>query len=252
MSGEAIRVEGLTVRYGAHIAVESLEFAVPEGAGAAVIGPNGGGKSTVLKAILGLVPPAAGEVRVFGRPPGRVPPGTIGYMPQFKTMDRRFPALSVELVVSGLRGRWPGRIAARDRKRAMEALADVDAAHLAERPIATLSGGEMQRIYLARCLVGEPRLVLLDEPASGIDAVGEADLHHLLERYQEERGATLLVVTHDWQVAYHHSSHVLLLDRRQIGFGPARECLTEECLRAAFGHLGHSHEAPYLGGVFDA
>lgn len=252
MSGEAVRVKGLAVRYGAHVAVEGLDFDVPEGAVAAVIGPNGGGKSTVLKAILGLVSPAAGEVRVFGRPPGRVPPGWIGYMPQWKTMDRRFPALSVELVVSGLRRRWPGRIAVEDRKRAMEALAQVDAAHLAERPIATLSGGEMQRIYLARCLVGEPRLVLLDEPASGIDAVGEADLHRLLERYREERGATLLVVTHDWQVAYHHSSHVLLLDRRQIGFGPPRECLTEECLRAAFGHLGHSHEAPYLGGVFDA
>ena len=251
MSDPAVRVKELAVRYGAHVAVEGLDFEVPEGASAAIIGPNGGGKSTVLKAILGLVPAAAGDVRVFGRAPRRVPPEAIGYMPQFKTMDRRFPALSAELVVSGLRRRWPGRINGGDREKAMAALADVDAAHLADRPIRELSGGEMQRIYLARCLVGSPKLVLLDEPASGIDAVGEADLHRLLENYQKEKGATLLVVTHDWQVAYHHSSHVLLLDRRQVGFGPARECLTEECLRAAFGHTKHSHEAPYLGGVFD-
>ncbi|MBN1825384.1 MAG: ABC transporter ATP-binding protein [Candidatus Eisenbacteria bacterium] len=251
MSEPVVRVEGLAVRYGAHRAVENLNFEVPEGASVSIIGPNGGGKSTVLKAILGLVPIETGSIRVFGQEPRRVSPARIGYMPQLKTMDRRFPALSVELVVSGLRRRWPARIARRDREKAMAALADVDAAHLADRPIRDLSGGEMQRIYIARCLVSRPRLVLLDEPASGIDAVGEADLYRLLEDYQRENGATMLVVTHDWQVAYHHSTHVLLLDRRQIGFGPARDCLTEDCLRAAFGHTGHSHEAPYLGGVFD-
>lgn len=237
-----VSAKELTVRYGERTALEGVDFEVPGGAVLSIVGPNGAGKSTILRALLGLVRPDGGEVRVFGRDPRRTKPGSIGYVPQLKTLDPRFPALALELVLSSLRRRWPGPFGAADRKRAMDALAHVGAADLARRPLAKLSGGEMQRVYLARCMVAEPRLVLLDEPVAGVDAVGERDFYHHLEEFRDRMGATLVIITHDWQVASYHSTHVLVLNRRRIGFGPPAEALTEECLREAYGHLGHAHD----------
>jgi len=117
----------------------------------------------------------------------------------------------------------------------------VDAEDLAERALSRLSGGELQRVYLARSLIRIPRVVILDEPATGIDVVGSTDLYELLDDYQETHQATVLLVTHDWNAAYHHATHVLLLDGRQVGYGPPETALKEECLREAFGHIGHAH-----------
>jgi zinc transport system ATP-binding protein len=242
MSPAAIEAQGLTVRLGGHDALADVSFAVPEGALLSIVGPNGAGKTTLLRVLLGMAPPQRGEVRVFGEDPRRVPPEWIAYVPQIKTLDRRFPSIAVELVLSGLQRRWPGPIGRGVRAKAMEALRLVAADHLASKAIGTLSGGEMQRIYLARCLVGEPRLILLDEPVTGIDAVGEQDFYACLEEYRRTRNATLAIITHDWQVASYHSSHVLLLNRRQIGFGPPALALSEDCLRRAYGHLGHAHD----------
>jgi zinc transport system ATP-binding protein len=104
-----------------------------------------------------------------------------------------------------------------------------------------LSGGELQRVYLARSLVREPRLLVLDEPVAGIDAVGEQDMQRVLEVYRHRTRATVLMVTHDWETAYHHATHVLVLSRRQIAFGPPAAALTDEVLRRAFGHIDHPH-----------
>lgn len=248
MSDPAVSVNDLSVRYGEHDAVDRLRFAVPEGAMVSIVGPNGAGKSTTLKVLLGLVSPSHGEALLFGREPNRVPPDWIGYVPQVKTLDRSFPALSIELVLSGRKRRWPGPIGPADRRLAEEALARVGADHLAGRKIGSLSGGEMQRIYLARSLVGDPRLIFLDEPVTGVDTVGERDFYHLLDVCREEKNATIFIITHDWQVASYHSTHVLLLNRRQIGFGPPSDVLKEEKLRQAYGHLGHRHDALRTGG----
>ncbi len=238
---EAIRLEGVSVRFGGYRALETVSLVVPAGAFVAVIGPNGAGKSTLLQVLLGLIRPSRGRVWLFGRPPEQVPPEWIGYVPQFKTLDRSFPALAIELVVSGMRRRWPGRILARERESALAALARVRGEGLAEKPLARLSGGELQRVYLARALVRRPRLLLLDEPATGMDVLGEADMYRLLEAYRDETGATILMITHDWEAAYHHATRVLVLNRRVIGFGPPERALTDECLRRAFGHVGHEH-----------
>ncbi len=246
MSGTAIAVNGLSVRFGEHVALANAAFTIPEGAFVAIVGPNGGGKSTLLKVLLGLLPVATGTVGIWGRPPEEVPPEWIGYVPQVKTMDRSFPALSVELVMTGVTRRWPWRGGRRARQEAMVALERVGAAHLAQRPVAKLSGGELQRVCLARSMVRRPRLVMLDEPATGIDAIGEADMYHMLEAYQQETGATLLMVTHDWHAATHHADLVLLLNRTQVSFGPPQQALREDNLRAAFGHVGHAHELNFL------
>lgn len=237
----AVEVNGLSVRYGQREALKDIRFRVEEGRFVAILGPNGSGKTSLIKVLLGIIPAASGRARVFGRLPKETAPGLVGYVPQVKTLERRFPAIALELVVSGARGRWPARRTRGEKELGTSALERVGAAHLADRQLSTLSGGELQRIFLARSLVREPRIVMLDEPAAGIDAAGAGDLYELLEEYQSTHGATIFMVTHDWNVAYHHASHALILNRRQITFGPSHEVLSEENLRRAFGHVGHAH-----------
>lgn len=234
-------VDGLCVRFGDYLALEDLTFDVMEGEFIAIVGPNGSGKTTLLKTLLGLVEPERGHVRVFGEPPGRSGRQVAGYVPQVKALDRRFPAQAVELVLSGLHRRWSFWPSASDREQALESLRGVGAEHLAERTLGKLSGGELQRVYLARSLIRTPRVVVLDEPATGVDAAGTSDLYSLLDAYQRQRQATVLMVTHDWNAALHHATRVLVMDKTLISYGPPREALNEEHLRRAFGHVGHAH-----------
>lgn len=239
-AGSAVTVRDLAVRRGEVEVLRDVAFELPASRFLAVIGPNGAGKSTLVQALLGLVEPARGEVRVLGRPPGR-DPSRIGYVPQLKTFDRSFPATALELVVSGLRRAWPARIAAHEREAACASLARVGADRLTDRPLARLSGGELQRAYLARALVRRPDLVILDEPATGVDFLAEHDLNRLLEGYQRDTRATIVMVTHDLAAARHHASDVLVLNRTVHGFGPPERALTSACLERAYGHVGHGH-----------
>ena len=240
-SSPVIAAADLGVRFGDHAVLEGLTFEAEAGDFVAVVGPNGGGKTTLVRVLLGLLTPDTGAAHVFGRAPGAVEPGLVGYVPQVKGLDRSFPARAVDLVLTAVHQRWPFRIRAEERERALDALGRVGAEGLADRALNELSGGELQRVYLARSLARAPRLILLDEPATGIDVAGAADLYDVLEADQAARDTTVLMVTHDWNAAYHHASHVLLMDGRQIGFGPPPEVLTDECLREAFGHTGHAH-----------
>ena len=239
--GPAIVAKSLAVVLGSYAALADVNFSLPRGGFLAVLGPNGGGKTTLVRCLMGLIPPSSGSVGVFGMPAGKLSPRQTGYVPQIKTLDRRFPALPIEVVVSGLRGSWPWRIKPEEEAKAMEALRRTGMDEKARRPVGGLSGGELQRVFLSRALVREPDLVILDEPATGMDAMGEADMYHLLEHYREDHEATVLMITHDWDVAQHHATHVLLLNRRQEAFGPPAEVLTSEHLRRAFGHVGHRH-----------
>jgi zinc transport system ATP-binding protein len=247
-SPPAIAVTDLGVRRGGHPVLDGLTFEAAPGDFVAVVGPNGGGKTTLIRVLLGLLTPDAGSVRVFGRRPASVEPSLVGYVPQTKHLDRTFPARAVDLVLTALRQRWPFRIGQSDRERVRRALRRVGAEALADRALETLSGGELQRVYLARTLVRTPRLILLDEPATGIDVAGASDLYDVLEADQAERETTIVMVTHDWNAAYHHASHVLLLDGRQVGFGRPEAVLTDAGLRDAFGHTGHAH-AMLMGGA---
>jgi len=231
----------LRVRFGEHAVLEGITFEAGAGDFVAVVGPNGAGKSTLIRALLGLVSPDVGRVRIFGKRPSAVETGLVGYVPQVKELDRTFPARALDLVLTALHQRWPFRIRDEERERAQEALARVGAEHLADRALNGLSGGELQRVYLARSLARQPRLILLDEPATGIDVAGAADLYDVLEDDQATRDTTIVMVTHDWNAAYHHATHVLLVDGRQVGFGPPPEVLTDACIREAFGHTGHAH-----------
>lgn len=245
MNDPVVYVDNLTVRYGDRDALTNISFSVGERSFVAIIGPNGSGKTSLIKTLQGILSPSSGTIHVLGARPRRINPERVGYIPQVKTMERTFPALALELVVSGERRSWPARIRMAERERATDVLRSVGAAHLAERPLHALSGGELQRVFLARSLIRRPELVMLDEPAAGIDVAGASDLYELLEDYQHDHNATVLMVTHDWHVAYHHATHVLLLNRRQISFGAPSAVLTEKNLRQAFGHVGHAHAMSY-------
>lgn len=246
MSDAAVEVNNLSVKFEDHLALSDLTMQIPKKSFVAIVGPNGAGKSTFLKVLLGLIPPATGLVKIFGKMPQHVDPNLIGYVPQFKTMDRSFPAVSIELVYTGLSRKWPWLLSPDAKKRACQALEQVDAAHLATRPIGKLSGGELQRVCLARSIVRQPELLMLDEPATGIDAIGEKDMYRMLEAYQKESGATIMMITHDWHAVTHHANYVLLLNRRQISFGMPGKALQEDKLREAYGHIGHQHALTFL------
>lgn len=243
MNCPAIEAQNLTVRFGDYIALNDLSVTISESAFVAVLGPNGAGKSTFLRACLGLVQPIQGSLNLFGQTPEAFPAERLGYVPQIKTLDRTFPALAMELVATGISRTWPGRLRGEKKDKVFHALEQVGAGHLAARSLSRLSGGELQRIYLARGLIREPRLVLLDEPATGIDPAGEQDMFRVIESYQSKSKATILMITHDWHTAVHHASHILVLNRNAIGFGESSPELAEMLSREAFGHIGHNH--PY-------
>ena len=235
-----VKVEGLTIRFGRNVAVENLDLHCSPGSWTAVIGPNGSGKSTLLKAILGLVDVDHGTIHISCTGAG------IGYVPQAKTLDRRFPATVMELVSTGLRSRWPFLIPGEVKKQVEACLERVGLRGYSKHLLSDLSGGELQRVYLARSLIRKPALIILDEPATGLDRSGETDMYVLLDQLRKEQGATILMVTHDLDAAYHHATHVLIMNRTTIAAGtPA--CLNQENLKAAFGHSGHEHPVGLLG-----
>ncbi len=242
MNTAQIQIKDLSVRFADFFALQNLSLNVPAGSFLAVVGPNGAGKSTLLKVLLGLQTEYTGDVTIFGQHIASVPPEWIGYVPQFKTMDRRFPAVSIELVLTGLDRVWPWKGKEESRNKALQAMEQAGAEHLADRPIRKLSGGELQRVYLARSIVRHPRLVMLDEPATGIDTIGEMDMYNQLEAYQKNSGATVIMITHDWHAATHHADNVLLINKKRISFGPPAIAFREENLRLAFGHIGHDHK----------
>jgi len=229
-----IQVDHLSVVASGRVILNDVGFSLPKGAFLAVIGPNGGGKSTLIRALLGLQP----HTGVVSLQPEGAP---IGYVPQIKTLDRTFPALTEELVATALKLRWPWRIDAACREIVSEALASVGAAHLMGQQIRNLSGGEIQRVYLARAMISTPPILVLDEPSAGVDVAGAADMLECVERFRSDHEATVVMVTHDWDVAYHHATHALVLNREMISYGPAREAINEEVVRQTFGHEGHAH-----------
>lgn len=241
MSATAVEVRDVTVQFGPFYALHDVSFSLPESSFTAIIGPNGAGKSTLLKVLLGLLQPDAGTIEVMGQAPRALARGMAAYVPQKKTLATQFPATVLELVASGISGTWPWCIRRATRDRALEAMERTGVAGLAGQTVQSLSGGQLQRAFLARSLVNSPRILFLDEPAAGMDIRGEAAMYHILCDYQAQSGATVLMITHDWEGARCHADQVLLLDGNVVGCGPAREVASEERLLSLFGHRGHVH-----------
>jgi manganese/iron transport system ATP-binding protein len=231
----ALRFEHASLAYGRATVVENVDGIVHSGQAAALIGPNGAGKSTLLRSVLGLVDVVGGRVEVLGRTPARAR-RDVAYVPQVDTLDAQFPVSVGQVVLMG-RYRdvgWLRRPGPADRAIAAEAL---DAVGLNERTsdrFGTLSGGQRQRVLLARAIAQRPRLLLLDEPFNGVDAVSQQALLRALTALQEQ-GAAVVVSTHDLALAHLACDEVCLLNRHQVAFGPTEATLTPELLRAAYG-----------------
>lgn len=237
MAEPALEIEGLSFAYGGgQRALEGVTLGVPRGAMVGIIGPNGGGKSTLIKAVLGLVRPQRGEVRILGQPVGRRVRRLVGYVPQREDVDWNFP---VSVFDVALMGRVPAmrplrRFSKRDRELAREALEIVGMGRLAETRIGELSGGQQQRVFLARALAQEAEVLLLDEPVSGVDAPSQHEVFDLLRRLRE-RGKTVLLTSHDLSSINERFDLALLLNRRVVAFGPPKDVFTREHLNEAYG-----------------
>ncbi|MBY0307352.1 MAG: metal ABC transporter ATP-binding protein [Phycisphaerales bacterium] len=236
----AVQVDGVTFTYpgGDAPALEGVSLTVAEGSRLGVLGPNGGGKSTLLKLVLGVLTPDAGRITVLGRSPGAAArAGLIGYVPQGLEVEKGFP-LSVrrvvELAVSWRLAPWR-RLPVAERQRVESLLGLVGAGGFAERPIGSLSGGQLQRVMIARALAPRPRVLVLDEPAVGIDAAGQAQFAELLEGVHRQTGVTLLMVSHDIRAIAAGCDRVACLSRR-LHFHDAPSGLTPAVLAEVFAH----------------
>jgi zinc transport system ATP-binding protein len=218
----ALEVEGLSVRLGRTEVLRNLNFSVPRGSALAVIGPNGAGKTVLFRALIGALP-HGGTVRWA--------PGTrIGYVPQKLDIERDLPVtgrdfLRAKADVSGVSGT--------DAARALELVNLSPGA--ADLPIGAFSGGHFQRLLLAFALMGNPNVLLFDEPTAGVDEPGEERLYEMIHRVQETERLTLLLISHELSVVYRYATNVLCLSREQPCFGPPDEILTPERIEQVYG-----------------
>ena len=236
-------VENLSIEINGKKIIDDISFWIPKGEFVCLCGPNGAGKSTLLKAIMGLIPVSKGTIRVGGE---GVASGhhKIGYVPQRKSFDRDFPARAIDLIVAALRGKWPVRIRPDERERAYKVLDKIGGARLIDKPLAGLSGGETQRVFLARALITDPSLIVLDEPTAGVDARGRAELLELLMSLSRSDELAAILVTHNLAAVAQTAERIVYIEAgRVLCWGLPQELLGQESLTALAAFQGRDHYA---------
>lgn len=213
MTRELVRLENVSVSLHEKKVLKDVNLSIYDQEFLGVIGPNGGGKTTLLKVILGLIKPDEGKIEVFGKKPekGRK---YIGYVPQHNLFDPQFPARVMDVVLMGLSGKkgfFQG-YDEKDESAAFEAMEKVGIPDLSEKQISNLSGGQRQRVFIARALVSEPSLLLMDEPTTSVDKEMETGLYDLLDELKKEIG--VVMVTHDISAVSVHVDKIACLNRK--------------------------------------
>jgi len=237
MSGAVLEVRNLTVRSGGRAVLHNIDVRIYAGEFIGLIGVNGAGKSTFLKAVLGLLPAAAGSITVFGEP-ARRGNRAVGYVPQHVRLDRDTALRGWDLVALGLDGHrfgFPLPSAAR-RRRVEEIVEAVDAARYAHLPVGRLSGGEQQRLLIAQALVGGPRLLLLDEPLASLDIKSAHEVVALVARLARERGVTVILVAHDMNPLLPVVDRVLYLADGRAANGRVDDIFRSDVLSRLYGY----------------
>lgn len=202
-----------------------------------IVGPNGAGKSTLLKVILGLIRPDRGSVALFGKVPGKEARLEAGYLPQISRAERDFPVTALDVVLMGLYNRTglfrrPGQ---KEKDTAMETLSRVNMMEHAGKPFGSLSGGQQQRIHIARALASKPKLLLLDEPSTGVDSVAQEDFYFLLAKLRDDEGLSVIMVSHDIGVITSHADRVACLNIEVHYHGGPELSLSPEIMEKVFG-----------------
>ncbi len=228
----AVSLQGVSFSYGDKPVLEDITLEIADREFLAVVGPNGGGKTTLLKLILGLEKPDRGEIRVLGQAPDKVR-SAVGYVPQYTALPKDFPISVEDVVLLGALTAWSlgPRAPRRDLAAAEQALRAVEMFDLRRRRLEDLSGGQRQRALVARALIGAPRLLLLDEPTASVDSRVEQDIFDLLQRLNQE--TTIVLVTHDLGFVSPYVSRVACLNRELVCHQTGE--ITEEIIRKMYG-----------------
>ncbi|MCE7699429.1 MAG: metal ABC transporter ATP-binding protein [Methanobacterium paludis] len=214
---KAIELKNVSIKFNELSILHEINLSVDEKDFMAILGPNGGGKSTLLKTILGLLTPETGEVWVFGKKPKNAR-HLIGYLPQRVLFDHDFPITVFDAVLSGLyRGLFKGHTED-DRKAVVKALKAVEIFDLKDRQISKLSGGQMQRVFIARAIVREPKLLLMDEPMASLDPEMQKSFYELLARLKDKMA--IVLVSHDVGAVSTHVDKIACLNRKLYYHGP--------------------------------
>jgi zinc/manganese transport system ATP-binding protein/zinc transport system ATP-binding protein len=232
-----VELHHLHCAYQSNVVLQDINLSLEEGEFVGLVGPSGSGKTTLLKTLLGAIVPISGAVRVAGQPVknGR-PPRDIGYVPQLETIDWAFPVTVEQVVLMGrIREQslvpWASR---EDKKAVREMLERLGLSGLANRHIRNLSGGQQQRVFLARALISHPKLLLLDEPTSGVDIKTRNEVLLLLAQINQS-GVTVILTTHDLNSVAAHLPKVVCLNRQLIASGNPYEVFNEEVLETTYG-----------------
>jgi len=225
------------VRYDERWVLKAIHLQCFAGEILGIVGPNGGGKTTLLNVILGLIRPEKGTVRLFGRRPDKHSRLEVGYLPQISHAERTFPVTVLDVVLMGLYNRLgiikrPGR---GHKAAAMALLDQVNMLEHAQRPFGDLSGGQQQRVNIARALASEPKLLVLDEPSTGIDSVAQEDFYELLAQIRDKQGISAVMVSHDIGVITSHADRVACLNREIHYHGEPDYCFSPELQQKIFG-----------------
>ena len=244
MKTAAVVLHGVTAGYGDRAAIEDVNLEIAAGSLTAIFGPNGGGKSTLLKCIAGLMQPWSGSIAVLGAPAGTFAQ-RVAYVPQAEQVDWSFPVSVDEVVMMGRTpmigvGRSPQKS---DRDRVAAALDRVEMGHLSKRQIGELSGGQRRRVFLARAIAADPEIYLLDEPVTGVDPVTQEKIMNVLDD-EAARGRTVIATTHDLACAAQRFHDVVALAGRVVVHGKAQLVLDREVLEKTYG----GHLVPLAGG----
>jgi zinc transport system ATP-binding protein len=228
----AVSLRGLTVAYDENVVVDDVSFEIERGTVAAIIGPNGSGKTTLLKAALGLIEPRRGEVRIFGASIGEMR-DRIGYVPQRLEFDLDFPITVSEFMNLARHHHCP-------KSRIAEMLDEVGLkANIENHLLGRLSGGQLQRVLIAQALLNEPWLLVLDEPSTGIDVVGEEAFFEIIRHLKLEHKTTILIVSHELAVVSKLVDTVICINKKMMCFGTPKTALTAETITRVFGEHKH-------------
>lgn len=241
-----IKIRGLNYRIGSNPILEDIHLDIAEGEFVAVIGPNGAGKSTLIKLILGLIPLQEGSIEIDGEPHLQwLRRNPMGYLPQREEYDRRFPARAIDIVMLGLAGelKMGRRFGAIHKKRAREAMQTTGCAEQANKPIGALSGGEMQRVLLARAIVGGSKYLILDEPEASVDQPGVRSFFELLKELNRQ-GRTVITISHDLHTLTEYCSFLVCLNRR-LHCHDHSEMVNAELIHKTFGEAVRIIEKRY-------